>query len=44
MVWDGKSFGSFAEHERDDGTECVLVLNEGQLGEIENAVRYFQGG
>lgn len=25
------------------GTEYVLVLNEGQLGEIEDAVRYFQG-
>lgn len=42
MVWDRESF-SLDGHESNDGTECVLVLDEAQLAEIDAAMKYFQG-
>ncbi|BCR89146.1 TauD/TfdA family dioxygenase [Aspergillus chevalieri] len=41
MVWDRESF-SLDGHESNDGTECVLVLDEAQLAEIDAAMKYFQ--
>lgn len=31
------------EHENNDGTECVLLLYEAQLTEIDAVVKYYQG-
>lgn len=42
MVWDRENF-SLGEHQSNDGTECVLVLDESQLAEIDAAVKHFQG-
>ena len=41
MVWEGDNF-FISEHECDDGTDCILVLNESLLSEIHAAVKYFQ--
>ena len=41
MVWERDNF-SLSEHECDDGTDCILVLNESQLSEIYAAVKFFQ--
>jgi len=46
--WSRRWFGireSFLldEHENNDGTECVLLLYEAQLTEIDAVVKYYQG-
>lgn len=42
LVWDRGSF-SIDEHESNDGTDCVLALDEEQLAEIDAAVKHFEG-
>lgn len=42
MVWDRESL-SIDEHESNDGTDCVLALDEEQLAEIDAAVKHFEG-
>lgn len=42
MVWDRNSL-SIDEHESNDGTDCVLALDEAQLAEIDAAVKHFEG-
>ncbi|OJJ84992.1 TauD/TfdA family dioxygenase [Aspergillus glaucus CBS 516.65] len=41
MVWDRESL-SIDEHESNDGTDCVLALDEEQLAEIDAAVKHFE--